>query len=82
MTSDAVIAIALESLAGIRHAYSNAVLLAPKEPGLYAFYGDDRAWSELGLSPAFGGQPLYVGKAERRLNSRDVGTHVAAGKTG
>jgi hypothetical protein len=82
MTSDHMIAAALESLAGIRHAHSDAVKLVPKEPGLYAFYGDERAWAELGLGPAFDGQPLYVGKAERSLNGRDVGTHFAAGKTG
>jgi hypothetical protein len=82
MTSDALIAIALESLAGMRHAHSDAVQLVPKQPGLYAFYGDDRAWFDLGLSPAYDGQPLYVGKAERSLNGRDVGTHFAAGKTG
>jgi hypothetical protein len=82
MTIDQVISAALESLAGIRHAHADAVLLVPKEPGLYAFYGDDRAWAQLRLSPAFDGQPLYVGKAERSLNGRDVGTHFAAGKTG
>ena len=27
-------------------------------------------------------QPLYVGKAEKSLNGRDVGTHFATGKTG
>jgi hypothetical protein len=37
MTSDHMIAAALESLAGIRHAHSDAVKLVPKEPGLYAF---------------------------------------------
>jgi hypothetical protein len=36
------------------------------------------AWPD----PAFEGQPLYVGKAERSLNGRDVGTHFATGKTG
>src|SRR4051794_38178083 len=82
MTIDQVFDAALESLAGIRHAHADAVLLVPKEPGLYAFYGDDRAWAQLRLSPAFDGQPLYVGKAERSLNGRDVGTHFAAGKTG
>jgi len=35
MTSDALIAIALESLAGMRHAHSDAVQLVPKQPGLY-----------------------------------------------
>ncbi|MGZ6799736.1 MAG: GIY-YIG nuclease family protein [Mycobacteriaceae bacterium] len=82
MTNDSVIAAALESLAGVRHAHSDAIQLVPKEPGLYAFYGDDHAWSGLGLSPAFEGQPLYVGKAERSLNGRDVRTHFAVGKTG
>jgi hypothetical protein len=82
MTSDAVITAALESWAGVRHAHRDAVQLVPKQPGLYAFYGDDRAWLDLGLSPAYDGQPLYVGKAERSLNGRDVGTHFAAGKTG
>lgn len=82
MTSDEVIAIALESLTGPRHVHSDAVQLVPRQPGLYAFYGDDRAWSELGLSPAYEDQPLYIGKAERSLNGRDVGTHFAAGKTG
>lgn len=82
MPSEAVIAAALEALSGTRHAHSDAVQAVPKEPGLYAFYGDNRAWAELGLSPSFDGQPLYVGKAERSLNGRDVGTHFAAGKTG
>jgi hypothetical protein len=82
MTSDALIAAALESLAGMRLAHRDAVELVPKGPGLYAFYGDDRAWLDLGLSRAYDGQPLYVGKAERSLNGRDVGTHFAAGKTG
>lgn len=82
MTIDPVVAAALESLAGIGHGHAEAVRLVPKVPGLYAFYGDDRAWAELGVSPAFDGQPLYVGKAERSLNGRDVGTHFAVGKTG
>jgi hypothetical protein len=82
MTSEAVVAGALESLAGMRLAHGDAVLLVPKHPGLYAFYGDDHAWLDLGLSRAYDGQALYVGKAERSLNGRDVGTHFATGKTG
>jgi hypothetical protein len=82
MTSDAVISAALESLAGTRHAHAEAVQLVPKRPGLYAFYGDDVAWRQLRLEPAFEGQPLYAGKAERSLIGRDVGTHFAVGKTG
>lgn len=82
MASDEVIAEALMSLAGMSLAYSDAVQLVPKHPGLYAFYGDDRTWSDLGLIRAYDGQLLYVGKAERSLNGRDVRTHFAAGKTG
>ena len=82
MTNDAVVSVALGSLAGARHGYNVAVGVVPDEPGLYAFYGDGPAWSSLGLTPAFDDQPLYVGKAERSLNGRDVRTHFAAGKTG
>ena len=83
MTSDhAIAALVLKSLAGTRHAHAEAVRLVPTEPGLYAFYGDNRTWTELGLSRVFDDQPLYVGKAERSLNGRDVRTHFAAGKTG
>ena len=82
MTNDAVVAAALYALAGVRHRRIEAVELVAKRPGLYAFYGDVRAWSDLRLSPAFDNQPLYVGKAERSLNGRDVGTHFATGKTG
>ncbi len=82
MAHDDFVAAALRSFGGTRHRYADAVRLVPRGPGLYAFYGDDRAWADLQLSPAFGGQPLYVGKAERSLNGRDVGTHFAAGRTG
>jgi hypothetical protein len=79
---DSVIAEALASLAGTRHVYCDAVELVPKRPGLYAIYGDERAWTDLGLTPIQKGRPLYVGKAERSLNGRDVRTHFAPGKTG
>lgn len=73
---------ALETLARERHDRSRAAGLVPDRPGLYAFYGDQQAWTELALEPAFDDQPLYVGKAERSLNGRDVRTHFATGKTG
>lgn len=82
MTSEATVAAALGSLAGVRHGYDVAVRVVPDEPGLYALYGDEPGWLSLGLAPAFEGQPLYVGKAERTLHGRDVRTHFAAGKTG
>jgi hypothetical protein len=82
MASDSVLALALADLAGVRHARVDAGERVPKLAGLYAFYGDEQAWSELDLSPAFDNQPLYVGKAEKSLNGRDVGTHFTTGKTG
>ena len=82
MVSESLVSDALHALVGVRHARVDAVELAPRKPGLYAFYGDEVAWKELSLAPAFEGQPLYVGKAEKSLNGRDVGTHFATGKTG
>lgn len=82
MTVESVAADALEDLAGVRHRRKDAAEFVARKAGLYAFYGDGRAWSELQLAPAFDGQPLYVGKAEKSLNGRDVGTHFATGKTG
>lgn len=82
MVFESLVPDALEALSGIRHARLDAVELAPRKPGLYALYGDEVAWRQLGLTSAFEDQPLYVGKAEKSLNGRDVGTHFAAGKTG
>lgn len=52
-------------------------------PGLYAVFGTDDAWKELGVSSDdLGSRPLYVGKAEDSFVSRDLRTHFASGKTG
>lgn len=82
MSLESAVAQALTDLAGTRHIRRDAIHLVPKAPGLDAVYGDKQAWSHLDLSPAFDDQPLYVGKAERSLNGRDVGTHFSTGKTG
>ena len=82
MVFQSLVSDALEALVGERHARVDAVELAPRKAGLYAFYGDAVAWKQLGIAPAFEDQPLYIGKAERSLNGRDVGTHFATGKTG
>ncbi|WP_460807533.1 GIY-YIG nuclease family protein, partial [Nocardioides salsibiostraticola] len=82
MTNEDIVVAALGALADKKRSRAEAAEVVPKNPGLYAFYGDARAWSDLGLSPVFATQPLYVGKAERSLNGRDVGTHFTAGKTG
>lgn len=51
----------------------------PKRPGLYAVYGSASVWRVLGLGEPPDGRPLYVGKAERSLSSRDVRTHFGFG---
>lgn len=54
----------------------------PNAPGLYAIYGSPDTWLELGLGEPPDGRPLYVGKAEESLASRDINTHFGSGRTG
>ncbi len=51
-------------------------------PGLYAVYADAEVWRQLGLGDPPDERPLYVGKAEDSLVTRDLRTHFAAGRTG
>lgn len=53
----------------------------PARPGLYAIYGHE-VWEQLGLGDAPDDRPLYVGKAEDSLATRDVKTHFGDGRTG
>ncbi|MFC0681786.1 GIY-YIG nuclease family protein [Lysobacter korlensis] len=54
----------------------------PSRPGLYAIHADRPVWEQLGLEPRDEKTPLYVGKAERSLTSRDLRTHFRTGRTG
>jgi hypothetical protein len=54
----------------------------PDQPGLYAIYGNSSVWRTLGLSDRPDDRPLYVGKAEDSLVTRDLKTHFATGATG
>lgn len=54
----------------------------PNTAGLYAIYGSAAAWQQLGLGAPPDDRPLYVGKAEASLRSRDLATHFATGRTG
>jgi GIY-YIG catalytic domain-containing protein len=47
----------------------------PNHPGLYAVYASADVWRMLRLDDPPDRRPVYVGKAERSLSSRDVGTH-------
>lgn len=67
---------AVDALTGNRWAIADAVHQVPSRPGLYAIFGDERAWSDLKLAPT-PDRPLYVGKAEHSLVDRDVSDHFA-----
>jgi hypothetical protein len=54
----------------------------PDRPGLYALYGTAATWRRLGLGSPPNRRPLYIGKAEASLVSRDLNTHFATGRTG
>jgi hypothetical protein len=76
LTLEDLAASAIDALTGHRWAIMDAVSHVPARPGLYAIYGDEQAWNDLGLAPA-PDQPLYVGKAEESLVSRDLNGHFA-----
>ena len=66
------------ALSGPRLSITDAPRHVPERPGLYAVYGDEQAWHELGLEPQ-PDAPLYVGKAEDSLARRELRGHFAAG---
>jgi hypothetical protein len=51
-------------------------------PGLYAFYASPTTWRQLGLGEPPDARPIYVGKAERTLASRDVEGHFGLRERG
>lgn len=73
---------AIATLSGARYSIAEAVETVPHEAGLYAVFGDDAIRPSLGLPAASANEPLYVGKAERNLATRDLRTHFSAGRTG
>jgi hypothetical protein len=73
---------ALRALGAQNWSIVDALAQVPRAPGLYAVYGDEGVWRELGLGSPPDSRPLYVGKAEDSLVSRDLRTHFADGRTG
>lgn len=74
--------VVLAALDSPRHRLLLSLPGIPAKPGLYAIYGGGEVWAELGLGAAVRGLPLYVGKAEDSLASRDLRTHFGDGRTG
>jgi hypothetical protein len=68
--------VALKALS-VAKPFAQALLTCPAKPGLYAFYGDEECWKALRLEE-HDGRPLYVGKSESSLVSRDVEGHFFA----
>ncbi|MEU4014883.1 GIY-YIG nuclease family protein [Microbacterium sp. NPDC028030] len=73
---DDLAAAAVATLTGERWVITEAAQHIPARSGLYAIYGDEQAWNDLEIAPA-PDQPLYVGKAEASLVSRDLNGHFA-----
>ncbi|HVC07040.1 MAG TPA: hypothetical protein VND98_05590 [Solirubrobacterales bacterium] len=70
------------ALGGPKFTLVEAASHVDDKPGLYALHGEAAAWSELRLGDPPDERPLYVGKAEASLVSRDLQTHFADGRTG
>lgn len=60
----------------------DAATVVPDRPGLYAIHADAKVWRQLTLGEPPDDRPLYVGKAEDSLVSRDLRTHFGDGRTG
>lgn len=73
---------ACTALGGVKHTIAEAEEDVPDGPGLYAIYGGQAIWRQLGLGDPPDTRPLYVGKAESSLKARDLKQHFSSGSTG
>lgn len=73
---------ALNALSPPGLALADATELIPERPGLYAIHGRPPVWEKLGLGLPPDDRPLYLGKSESSLASRDLQTHFGNGRTG
>lgn len=70
---------AMRALAGPGHTIPDAPDHIPHAPGLYAVHAEPATWRALGLEERDSQIPLYVGKSEDDLVTRDLKTHFAIG---
>jgi len=73
---------ALTALCGPGLSVTELVTDQASHPGLYAFHTSASTWRELGLGNPPDDRPLYVGKAENTLASRDIEGHFGMRKRG
>jgi hypothetical protein len=72
----------IASLDEPRHSLRDVLPSLPDAPGLYAIHGNAAVWAALQLGEPVARLPLYVGKAEDSLVTRDLKTHFGDGRTG
>lgn len=77
-----MVADAVSALEQRGHRAALAVDHVPARPGLYAIHTAGNIWELLGLGGPPDDRPLYVGKAEKSLRSRDMRVHFGTGRTG
>jgi len=68
----------IPALSAPRHRLDEGDPPLPDRAGLYALYGPFEIWRLLGLGDPPDDRPLYVGKAEDSLVTRDLRTHFGA----
>jgi hypothetical protein len=78
---DSLVVDALAELGPPGHRLVDAPARVPAAPGLYAIHASDEGLRDLGLEHVERSIPLYVGKAEKSLASRDLRTHFGVGGT-
>jgi hypothetical protein len=73
---------AIAALSDPKLTFARAETAAPRRPGLYAVHASGATWERLGLGTPKDDRPLYVGKSESSLLTRDINTHFGDGSTG
>lgn len=72
---------AMLKLSAPGHTIATSAEHVPAKPGLYAVHASSEIWQLLGFPHRGAAVPLYVGKAEDSLVSRELRTHFAVGQT-
>lgn len=72
----------ISALRGPAFSVTKLTTAQTSHPGLYAFHTSASTWKELGLGNPPDDRPLYVGKAENTLASRDIDGHFGMRKRG
>lgn len=75
-----LVTVAMDALDGPGHPIAGASDHVPNVPGLYSIHAKPETWRELRLPGREPGIPLYVGKAEDSLVTRELKTHFAVGR--